>query len=149
MITESLDIRPAIIEDSEGITLLAQNLGFPSRSVDVKSRLRRILDHDDHQIYVAGEDGGLLIGFIHIYQSFLIETDPFAEIGALIVSSNHRRLGIGRLLFKRAEDWCRDRSLRTIRCRNHAADSDSFAFFNNMQFKQLLPQSVFVYHLPA
>jgi len=147
--SEAVEIRPAVLEDCGSIGILAHNLGYPSTIETVKKRLSQIIQNNEHQVFVAGEIGGMLVGFIHIYQNFHIETDTSAEIGALVVSPEHRRLGIGRRLFNQAIEWSTDRNLRIIRCRNHAPDAESFAFFNNMNFRQLNPQIVFVYHLPT
>jgi N-acetylglutamate synthase-like GNAT family acetyltransferase len=142
-----IEIREARPDDCESIAGLARELGYKTRSEDVQRRLTDVLNNPDHRIFVADNSGKQITGFIHIYRNLHIETDHIAEIGALVVSLQLRGTGIGRQLLESAAAWSAEQNLRTIRCRNH--NSDASGFFLRIGFRQLNPQLVFVYHLPA
>ena len=59
-------------------------------------------------------DGGSVIGWIHLSEARTLESDPRAEITGLVVDSDHRSAGVGRLLVERGEEWARQRGLAVI-----------------------------------
>lgn len=83
-------IKPAQIKDSEFITKLSDQLGYTTTNDKIIKRLSEILARADNCAFVAC-DGDIVAGWIHAFCSLRIESDPFAEIGGLVVDSDYRK----------------------------------------------------------
>src|SRR6266568_1014109 len=88
-------VRRATLRDAERLAELSSQLGYPSTSGEVKSRLQRIRGHDDHFVGVAEIEDGRVVGWIHACASYLIESNPRAEIGGLVADEDWRGSGVG------------------------------------------------------
>jgi GNAT superfamily N-acetyltransferase len=141
--SEKWKIRGAIPADTEALARLSHELGYPSDAGAVARRLRRVLAAPDHQALVAVRADGSVVGWIHVFAALHIESDPFAEIGGLVVASTHRGLGIGAALQAAAESWARDQGLRSIRVRSRVERRRTHAFYESGGFERLKTQIVF------
>ena len=97
------EIRKAVHEDAPRVAQLAVDLGHSITSESVGAAIDR-LKPDEGAILVA-DASHHLTGWIHIYRSHVIQTEPFAEIGGLVVDPLNRGDGVGRRLLEAAERW--------------------------------------------
>ncbi|HUU12152.1 MAG TPA: GNAT family N-acetyltransferase [Terriglobia bacterium] len=126
-------IRPANPDDAERIAALATQLGYPSTPAQVASRLERLLRDDEHAIFVAAQSA-LVVGWVHVFEKHLLESEPEAEIGGLVVDENHRRAGAGKLLMERAEEWARSRGLKSVYLRSNVIRKEAHAFYEKLGY---------------
>lgn len=75
-----ISLRIAEFDDSESIAELSTQLGYGKYALETKGRLKTILNNTDHCVFVAISEGKI-IGWIHGFYSFRIESDFFIEIG--------------------------------------------------------------------
>jgi GNAT superfamily N-acetyltransferase len=122
-------IRPARKRDAERIALLAGQLGYPSSTVQVLQRLDRIKGNNQHAVFVAESKDGRVVGWLHVFVGHLVESDPYAEIGGLVVDELHRSAGIGRLLLQRAEAWAHAKGCQTVRLRSNIIRKEAHEFY--------------------
>ena len=135
-------IRPAVIDDAPSIASLSGSLGYPSDVAVVAERMEPLLKSTGDLALVA-EEGGIIVGWIHVETVRRLEADPFAEIGGLVVSENHRRRGIGRALVRAAEAWIADRGLAKTRVHSRAERSEAHDFYRSLGYRVTKTQLVF------
>ena len=140
-------IRPADAADAPAIAGLSGQLGYPSTVADSAERLGLVLGSSEHAVFAAC-DGGDVVGWVHVFLALRIESGPFAELGGFVVSSSHRRHGVGRRLLAAAEDWAAGRGVRKLRVRSRLEREDARAFYENLGFTVTKEQRVFDKSLP-
>jgi len=94
----------------------------------MRQRLETLLGDSSYDTLVACDDGGV-IGFVGTRIGPLYEADePYGQIMALAVATDHQRCGAGRMLIEAAESRLVDRGARVVvvTSGNHRADAHAF-----------------------
>ena len=94
----------------------------------MRQRLETLLGDSSYDTLVACDDGGV-IGFVGTRIGPLYEADePYGQIMALAVATDHQRRGAGRMLIEAAESRLVDRGARVVvvTSGNHRADAHAF-----------------------
>ena len=138
-----MKIRKANEKDVIRLCNLVDQLGYPSEIQKIKTRLMTILSKKDHALFVVDHQTGILAGWIHVFNKYLLVSEPMAEIGGLIVDEKQRSKGFGRALLKRAEDWSREQGNILIRVPSNTLRSDAVDFYKNMGYKITKTQNIF------
>jgi predicted N-acetyltransferase YhbS len=138
----SVIIRPASLQDAAPVAALSGQLGYPSTEGDLAERLSSVLEKDDHLVLVA-KQGGNVVGWLHAFVAFRVESSAFAELGGLVVAESARGKGIGLQLVRAASEWARGKGLQKIRVRANVARKETHDFYLHIGFKQLKTQMVF------
>ena len=139
----AVEIRPAEERDIAALARLAGELGYPSTPEQVRERLSHMKGAADHATFVAVADDGTVIGWIHLSEARSLETEPRAEITGLVVDSNFRSAGVGRMLVERGEDWARHRGLAVIGVRSNIIRERTHAFYERLGYFTTKTQKVF------
>lgn len=127
--------------DSEFIPDLSNQLGYISDTYRIQKRLTEILGNDDHCVFVAVESE-MLVGWIHGFYSLRVESDPFVEIGGLVVDENHRKHGIGKMLVEKILEWAALKACQKVRVRCNTVRTDSHLFYQQLGFEVQKEQKV-------
>ena len=138
-----MNIRSATEGDVELITALSGELGYPASAEDVARRWLAISAAAGHAVYVAETADGSVVGWIHVFGALRLESEPFAELGGLVVAEVHRGRGIGRLLCERAARWARDGGFRALRVRTRAERAATHRFYRHIGFRRVKTQEIF------
>ena len=102
-----MKIRPMILEDTNKLDDLMNDLGYPSSKSKIQERFNKILGYSDYQTFVA-EVKGNLVGFVGMCKQYAYEFDePYIRVLALVVHKAFRRGNIGQGLMLAAEDWAK------------------------------------------
>ena len=120
-------IRRAVSEDALRIAQLAADLGYTINSDSVGAAIDR-LQWDEGAIFVT-DASEHLTGWIHIHRSHVIQTEPFAEVGGLVVDPLSRGEGVGRRLLEAAERWSSANDLTLVRVRSNIVRSNAHRFY--------------------
>jgi GNAT superfamily N-acetyltransferase len=86
---------------------LAGQLGYASTVQEVGERLSEMQDSEQYAVFVAELPSGKIAGWIGAYVFRSVATDSFAEINGLVVDSEARSHGIGKILLDAVEKWAR------------------------------------------
>jgi predicted N-acetyltransferase YhbS len=135
-------LRPADSQDAAALAALSGELGYPSTEDALVERLASVLGRDDHLVCVAEKDGKV-VGWLHAFVAFRIESPAFAEIAGLVVARSTRGEGLGRQLVQAASAWARLKGLRKIRVRSNVVRKESHDFYTHLGFESLKSQRVF------
>jgi len=141
--TQAIKTRPAEERDIAPLARLAGELGYPSTAEQVRERFAYSKAAPHQATFVAVIDGDAVIGWIHLSETHSLDTEPRAEITGLVVDSNHRSGGAGRLLVERGEEWARRRGLAVIGVRSNVIRERTRAFYERLGYTVTKTQRVF------
>ncbi len=135
-------VRIAEVNDAKPITELCAQFGYKTSKEEVEIRLKKALEDDRNEIYVAEVDGKIL-GWLQVAVKQTIESGDYAEITGLVVDKTARGRGMGRDMVTEAEDWAKKMKQSTIRVRMNVIRKEAPLFYRAIGFKEIKKQSVF------
>ena len=139
-------IRTARLPDAAGLARLSRELGYPSTEAQVRERLC-LLDDPERTLLVADDGGGGLAGFIDVHVQRVVESEPYGEVGGLVVAEAHRATGLGAALLAAAADWSRERGLARLWIRANLARVGPHEFYPAVGCRTIKDQRVYEYPL--
>jgi GNAT superfamily N-acetyltransferase len=139
----TIETRRATVDDAASMARLAMELGYDCEETSMRRRLIAIRSEADHAIFVAGIEGGDLVGWVHVEIRRGLLMDHYAEMSGLVVSRGHRRLGVGRALLDRATSWAYQLDFDRLRVRCQLHRESAIAFYEKVGFKRSKDQRVF------
>jgi GNAT superfamily N-acetyltransferase len=138
-----IQVRRARAADLPHLVPLCEQLGYPSKPEDVARRLAGIESLPEHAVFVAEAAGGALAGFVSVFVMRTLESNPFAEIGALVVDETRRSRGVGEQLVEQAEKWARENGCALVRLRSNVIRDRAHKFYERMGFQHYKTQKAF------
>lgn len=132
-------VRLADVADSEALTRLSGQLGYPTGIEQIKKRLIGLQQNPEHVVFVAVSQESV-IGWLHVFRHQLLETELMAEIGGLVVDENTRGAGAGSRLMAKAEEWARTRGCAAIGLRTNVVRAEAHKFYEKLGFKNVKTQ---------
>lgn len=126
-------IRDARVSDAASLARLATQLGYPTTEAEAGRRAAAVLGRPDHRVLVA-EDGGEMVGWIHVAPSVTLESDPSAEIAGLVVDGRSRGRGVGARLVAEAEAWAVTQGYGLMRVRSNVKRNRARRFYERAGF---------------
>ena len=138
----SIIIRQAETQDAAPFSVLSAELGYPATEQELTDRLTLLIPKEDHLV-LAAELNGKVLGWLHAFAAFRVESQPFVEIGGLVVSQSDRGHGIGRKLVHEASKWAHMKGVLKIRVRSNVVRKETHDFYIHIGFEQLKAQMVF------
>jgi GNAT superfamily N-acetyltransferase len=141
----SIRIRRARRGDAERIAQLCGELGYPATAAQVGTRLRQLTPVSKHAVFVAecSDAAAGLIGWVHVSESHLLESDLRAEINGLIVAQGRRSAGAGAKLLEAAEEWARRRGCRGMNVRSNLIRERAHGFYERNGYEHYKTQKAF------
>jgi GNAT superfamily N-acetyltransferase len=137
-----ITIRAMEAGDVPEISRLCDALGYPATS-DAVARRSSILTCSTGDVLFVAIDRGVVVGWAHAFLSVLLETDPFVEIGGIVVAEAARRRGVGRLLMSAAERWAVSRGCVEVRLRSNVVREGAHRFYELLGYQRLKTQYTF------
>jgi GNAT superfamily N-acetyltransferase len=122
-------IREALEGDGTALARLSEQLGYPMGPATARERLAALAHGGRDAIFVAVADDGRVVGWTHVFGAHHVVTEPYAEVGGLVVDASCRGQGIGRALLARVEDWARDRAYARLRVRSNTLRARAHEFY--------------------
>ncbi|MDQ7094027.1 GNAT family N-acetyltransferase [Desulfosporosinus sp. PR] len=122
-------IRKCELRDLSEIVLLnKKEMGYDYPVEDTKVQLARMLKDSNHRIYVATVDDRVA-GYVHANNYDLLYAPPMKNIMGIAVSSDYRKIGIGKMLLNEVEKWARDTGAG-VRLVSGATRTGAHAFYS-------------------
>jgi len=137
-----VEIRAITEQDAESVAGLSMQLGYESNVVQTLIRIRQINHNSKNCAYVALFENKV-VGWIHGFYTLRIESDPFVEIGGLVVDAAYRKLKIGKQLIERLKLWSEQHQVKTLKVRCNTKRTESHQFYERLDFKAHKRQLVF------
>jgi len=82
-------------------------------------------------------------GWVYIFGAHRLQTEPFAEIGGLIVDGAQRSKGIGTALMRAAESWAAARGYARVLVRSNVIRAEAHEFYERLGFSRFKSQAIF------
>jgi GNAT superfamily N-acetyltransferase len=138
----SLFVREITGADAVAAAKLSGELGYPVSAEAMMQRIESLGGRADHVVYVACVDGEV-VGWIDVGVTNHLQSEPYAEIGGLVVSNEARSGGIGRSLVARAEEWALERGLKKVVVRSQIAREGAHRFYMREGYERTKTSAVF------
>ncbi len=138
-----MHIRTMTLRDAAAVARLATQLGYPSSAAEIERRFRLVEDDPDHGLLVAEAADGQVVGWVHIHGRLLLEAEPFAEIGGLVVDEACRGQGTGRALVAAAEHWAREHGYAEVCVRSNVVRKEAHRFYEGLGYQLVKSQLTF------
>ena len=138
-------IRGARPSDAPALADLSTQLGYPSTEAQVRERLCLLEDPERGLLVADAPDG--LAGFVDVHVQRVVESEPYGEVGGLVVAAPHRGAGLGAALLAAAADWSRARGLERLWIRANLARVGPHEFYEAIGCRTVKDQRVYEYPL--
>lgn len=135
-------IREIAPSDTEAVTQLSGELGYPSSKETMERRIAGFAGRDDHAVFVACVEDAVA-AWIDLSVVHHLQTEPYGEIGGFVFSERCRNTGIGKQLIARAEEWMRERGLRRSLVRSQIARDAAHRFYLREGYARIKTSAVF------
>lgn len=135
-------VRRITAKDLPRVAALSGQLGYPVAVEGLARRLAAVVGKSDHDVFVC-EVSGTVAGWTHVFEQHLLESEPYAEIGGLVVDAGYRRRGVGRALVGEALRWASARGLGRLRVRSNVAREEAHRFYPSLGFTAIRTQHVY------
>jgi len=136
------EIRAIAEKDAQGVATLSTQLGYESNIEQTLARIKQINNSHENAAFVAIIENKI-VGWIHVFYTLRIETDPFVEIGGLIVDETYRNLKIGRQLIESVNAWAKKHQVKKLKVRCNTKRTESHQFYERIGFKENKRQVAF------
>ena len=134
--TMDVTLRNAGLSDATAIAALMTQLGYPSTPGQIEPRLTRMLAHPDYTGIVA-EDGGDVVGLVLVHLEHGLEYDAiYGRIMGLVIDERSRGRGLGKLLMRHVERWCKDQGADRIVLTSANRRIDSHKFYDAIGYER-------------
>ncbi len=137
-----LKIRRARMSDAARIAELSGQLGYPATAREIAGRMKRIQPAVPHAVFVA-ESQELVIGWLHVSVTPLLEVALRAEVNGLVVDEKQRSAGAGAQLLDAAERWARSRGCKSMSVRSNVIRERAHGFYERHGYEQYKTQKAF------
>lgn len=132
----TVTLRPARQADTGQVALLMTELGYPSSEADVKDRLDRSLASRTSCCLVAEREDEV----VGLMSAELVPYFPtgstICRVTSLVVSSRHRRRGVGEKLITAAAKFAREHSCSGIEVTSAVRRVDAHRFYERLGFSR-------------
>ena len=128
-------IRRCRLDDAQAVAELATELGYPTDPEQAAARLASLLDRDEDALFAAEDEGGAVVGWLHVREERTLESEPLATLAGLVVAAPHRGQGFGKALLGAALAWAAERGLATLRVRSNVVRREAHRWYQAAGFK--------------
>ena len=85
----------------------------------------------------------VIVGWVHVQATYLLECDARAEIWGLVVADKARGTGVGRRLVEAAEEWALMRGLGVMAVRSNNLRTEAQGFYEHLGYTVTKTQNAF------
>jgi len=119
-------------------------LGYPAKIEAIEARLKRMIEHDEHVVFVAEKaPDEVVVGWIHAAEQEILEAGCLCEIKGLVVAEGERGRGAGRHLIEAVERWALARGLDEVSVRSNVVRVESHLFYERMGYARFKTQHAY------
>jgi GNAT superfamily N-acetyltransferase len=135
-------VRQILATDAAAAARLCEELGYPASISAIEQRISTLADRQDSAVYVACLDSKV-VGWIGLSIVHHLQSDPYVEIGGLVVASEIRSQGIGSVLLSFAEKWAASHGINTVVVRSRVSRERAHLFYERAGYTRVKTSLVF------
>ncbi|HLJ81441.1 MAG TPA: GNAT family N-acetyltransferase [Ktedonobacterales bacterium] len=136
-------IRPMLVADAEEVAALSEQLGYPATAAQIAHRLSLLMEQPNCALFVAEDADERVVGWIHVVGRVYLDSDPFAQIGGIVVDERSRDQGVGRALLDQVEQWAVARGYDEMRLWSNVLRAGAHAFYERLGYEPVKTAYVF------
>ncbi len=140
---QSMKIRKVKQADAERIAVLSGQLGYPVKTKEMATRLRRAMKMKEGACFVAETKQEGVIGWVHVTAMSLLEIEQRAEVNGLVVDEKVRSGGAGTRLLEAAETWAREAGCVGMSVRSNVIRERAHGFYLRQGYEHYKTQKAF------
>jgi GNAT superfamily N-acetyltransferase len=118
-------------------------LGYIADAATMRRNLCAIRAEGLGEVFVATDTTGVVIGWLNVRTSWVLEYGHFAEVLGLVVDGERRSGGVGASLLATAETWAQQRGLVEMRVRSNVVRERAHAFYRRAGYLETKRQIQF------
>jgi GNAT superfamily N-acetyltransferase len=125
------------MEDLDSLTLLMNELDYPTTAAEMHTRFTSIKDHPDYKTLVITVDNEI-VGMAGLHNGIYYEKNGrYLRVVAFVVKQTARKMGIGKLLLTACEHWGISKGLTTsvLTSANRDGRKAAHAFYQKMGYE--------------
>lgn len=132
--SNKLEIRPLVLGDFPSVSKLSSQLGYIIEPEIMVENYSFMAQCHKNGFFVASL-GDELVGWVHVYGVQPLQSKSYAEIGGVVVNESHRRLGIGRSLIFKCEEWAKEHGFSHMRLRSGVQRPEAHQFYEIIGYR--------------
>lgn len=135
-----LEVRGAKLDDAFDIQKLnSTEMGYSYPLEQTRQQLMELLQSEEDKIFVAEVDG-VVAGYVHANNYELLYAPPIKNVMGIAVSSDYRKMGNGKALLERVEQWAKETGAAGVRLVSGGSRIDAHSFYNSLGYGEGKPQ---------
>jgi ribosomal protein S18 acetylase RimI-like enzyme len=135
-------IREAIASDAKNIAYLASQMGKELDEYTAKERIEGFLARDNELLLIA-EKGEQALGLVSIIANYEALSGIQARVDIIVVDAAARRMGVGKMLMSKAEEWAREKGSKSLKLVSNVARVESHEFYGKLGYIKTKEQAQF------
>ncbi len=133
---DDVDLRGAVPADADDVARLLTQLGYPCDAADAAERIATVL-HNDRQALILARSRGVVCGLLALDFMYYLPLDTTTcRVTALVVSTDARGQGLGRLLLRDAEHRARLGGAARLEVTSAGHRTEAHAFYRACGFSE-------------
>lgn len=136
-------LRPARLADAPELAALAGQLGYPSSTDQMASRLAVLLPDPGQLVLVVADEDDRAIAWLHASVRNQLDSDRCVEVVGLVVDAAQRGAGAGARLLAEAESWTRGLGLSLVVLRSNVTRERAHAFYLRQGYERVKSSFLF------
>jgi GNAT superfamily N-acetyltransferase len=128
-------VRTIADSDIPAATVLIGQLGYEMPQVELERRLKAVLGHVDHRVWVCDE-GGTVVGLLHAFFRPALDKPPEVMVQALVIEASQRSKGVGEALMQVAESWARETGCTSVALYSRVDRDRAHSFYERLGYEK-------------
>jgi len=136
MLASQIIVRDLVFDDIAQLTLLINELGYPTSVDEMGNRFKTISSHPDYKTIVAVANDEI-VGVSGLCKGMFYEmSGMYMRILVFVVKRGWHKQGIGKQLIRASEYWAVEQGLNTVLVNSGNRDEriDAHAFYKRMGY---------------
>ncbi|HZU25199.1 MAG TPA: GNAT family N-acetyltransferase [Bryobacteraceae bacterium] len=146
MMSTDILIRGIEPGDAAAAARLCGELGYPLEAAEARERIDILTGSRHSAVHVACVSGEV-VGWIDVALDCSLAAGRYAEIRGLLVSSEHRSHGIGRMLIRHVEAWAAAQGAASMLVRSRVSRERAHRFYLREGYSMVKTSAVFAKQL--
>ncbi len=115
---------------------LAAELGYKVTIEEIKETFSCLENDETNKLFIAETEDKMVIGWVHVSIYRTLITKKTAIVLGLVVSSDYRKAGIGRMLMEKAELWAQAKGCLRIRLYSNITRTEAHQFYHRLGYEE-------------
>lgn len=130
-------VRTIAETDIPAANVLIGQLGYELPRAELERRLKAVLGHAGHRVWVYDQDGRV-VGLLHAFFRPALDKPPEVMVQALVTEQSVRSKGVGEALMQVAEAWARELGCTSVALYSRIDRERAHRFYERLGYEKKL-----------